>query len=228
MMPLSERDPMVQKDLERLVSRLPSVPGVQGRHRYFNSAVLVPFVWIKGEYHLLFQVRSATIRQGGEVCFPGGAFDPTVDSGYKDTALRETVEELGIIRDRIRVLGRLDTLVVPMGTALEPFVGVLEIEGIEELSPEPGEVERLFTLPVAYFLQREPETYSVRVEVHPYRLDAEGREEVLLPSRELGLPARYHTSWGGKEVPIFVYRTPEGIIWGMTAELIRDLTGYLE
>lgn len=226
-MPPCERGPLRQRDLEELVSRLPSVPGIQGRHRYFNSAVLVPFVWLQGEYHLLFQVRSSHIRQGGEVCFPGGAFDPALDTGYKDTALRETEEELGLPREQIKLLGRLDTLVVPMGTALEPFLGVLQVENLDALSPEPGEVERVFTIPVAYFLQHEPETYSVRVEVHPYRLDAEGNEEVLLPSRELGLPARYHASWGGKEVPIFVYRTEEGIIWGMTAELIRDLASYL-
>ena len=220
--------PIQEEELARLVSRLPEVPGIQGRHRYFNSAVLVPFVWLDGEYHLLFQVRASNIRQGGEVCFPGGAFDPGLDSGYRDTALRETEEELGVARDQIEVLGRLDTLVVPMGTALEPFLGLLRVESLDILNPEPGEVERLFTLPVAYFLEREPEVYSVPVEVHPYRLDAEGREEVLLPSRELGLPSRYHTSWRSKEVPLFVYRTQEGVIWGMTAELIGDLTGYLK
>lgn len=187
---------MQKEDLRELVSRLPEVPGIQGRHRYFNSAVLLPFIWIDGEYHLLFQVRASTIRQGGEVCFPGGAFDPAVDSGYRDTALRETEEELGVPREQIELLGRLDTLVVPMGTALEPFLGVLRVESLDALDPEPGEVERLFTLPVAYFLEEEPEIYSVRLEVHPYRLDPEGREEILLPSRELGLPSRYHTSWG--------------------------------
>ena len=112
-------------DIERLSSVLPEVPGIQGRHRYFNSAVLVPFVRLQGEYHLLFQVRATNIRQGDEVCFPGGAFEEGVDDSYLETALRETEEELGLRKNQIEILGRLDTLVVPMGTALEPYVGVL-------------------------------------------------------------------------------------------------------
>ena len=216
------------EEIERLSSLLPDVPGIQGRHRYFNSAILVPFVWLQGEYHLLFQVRATNIRQGDEVCFPGGAFEEGVDESYLETALRETEEELGLGRDRIELLGRLDTLVVPMGTALEPYIGMLNVESLEELNPDPSEVARIFTLPAAYFLEHEPEVYSVRVEVHPYRQDEAGREITLLPSRELGLPARYHSSWGGKEIPIFVYRTPEAVIWGMTAEIIGDLMGYLK
>lgn len=216
------------EDIERLSSLLPEVPGIQGRHRYFNSAVLVPFVRLNGEYHLLFQVRATNIRQGDEVCFPGGAFETGVDDSYLETALRETEEELGLSKEKIELLGRLDTLVVPMGTALEPYIGLLEVEELNELTPDPSEVARIFTLPVAYFLEHEPEVYSVRVEVHPYRHDEEGREVTLLPSRELGLPARYHSSWGGKELPIHVYRTPEAVIWGMTAELIGDLVGYLK
>lgn len=218
---------MAEPFLAKLRAQLPATPGIQGRHRYFNSAVLIPFIRRGGEYHLLFQVRASQIRQGGEICFPGGRFEPDLDRNYRDTALRETEEELGLPRGEIELLGNLDTLVVPMGTAIEPCLGVLPAGALERLDPDPGEVARVFTLPISYFIENDPEVYSVRVEVHPSKLEHDGREVELLPAKELGLPERYHTSWGGNEVPIYVYRTEEGVIWGMTAELVIDLSERL-
>lgn len=57
---------MKKNNLKKLVSNLPKHPNVLGRHRFFNSAVLIPLVKIKGEYHLIFQKRAANIRQGGD------------------------------------------------------------------------------------------------------------------------------------------------------------------
>ena len=65
---------MKKDNLKKLISKLPKHPNVLGRDRFFNSAVLIPLVKINGEYHLLFQKRAATIRQGGDICFPGGWF----------------------------------------------------------------------------------------------------------------------------------------------------------
>ena len=58
---------MKKNNLKKLVSNLPKHPNVLGRDRFFNSAVLIPLVKMNGEYHLLFQKRAATIRQGGDI-----------------------------------------------------------------------------------------------------------------------------------------------------------------
>ena len=42
----------------------------------------------------------------GIFVFPGGGFEDGVDETFKDTALRETQEELGIERKDIKVLGQ--------------------------------------------------------------------------------------------------------------------------
>ena len=110
---------MKKDNLKKLISNLPKHPNVLGRDRFFNSAVLVPLVKMNGEYHLLFQKRAATIRQGGDICFPGGRFEMGIDKDFKDTALRETFEELGIERKDIKVLGQLDTYVAPIGTIID-------------------------------------------------------------------------------------------------------------
>jgi len=77
---------MNKNDLENLKKKLPPIPGILGKEEYFNAAVLIPLMMINGEYHFLFEKRAAHIRQGGEVCFPGGEFDPEVDTSFQDTA----------------------------------------------------------------------------------------------------------------------------------------------
>jgi 8-oxo-dGTP pyrophosphatase MutT (NUDIX family) len=218
---------MNENELKLLKANLPKSPGVQGREKYLNSAVLVPLVMLNGEYHLLFEKRSSTIPQGDEICFPGGRYDPEQDASCEDAALRETAEELGIGKDKIEVEGRFDTVVASMGAAVDPFLGILKIQAIDELSIDPREVQKVFTLPVAYFERNKPETYFVRLEVQPSYVDENGARVVLFPGKELGLPSKYHQPWGGKKFRIFVYKTPEGVIWGLTAEIVHELIKHL-
>ena len=133
---------MKKNNLKQLVSNLPKYPSVLGRHRLFNSAVLIPLVKIKGEYHLLFQKRAATIRQGGDICFPGGGFEIGVDKSFKDTALRETFEELGIQKKDIKVLGQLDTYVAPIGAIIESFVAKVKKKAYKKMNIDFNEVEK--------------------------------------------------------------------------------------
>ena len=76
------------------------------------------------------QKRSANVRQGGEIGFPGGMFDPITDKNPKDTAVRETIEEMGIARDKIEIIGRTDTVISITGSIVEGFVGFTEIEDL--------------------------------------------------------------------------------------------------
>ena len=67
-----------------------------GEATAFQSAVLIPFVQVDGEWHILFEVRSLTMRkQPGDISFPGGRIDPT-DASPMAAAIRETTEELGV------------------------------------------------------------------------------------------------------------------------------------
>ncbi len=115
-------------DLERLTGKLPEHPGIMRKYDYLNSAVLIPLVMINGEFNFLFEKRAAHIRQGGEVCFPGGEVDPDIDSSFRETAVRETVEELGISKEKIKIIGSLDTLIGPIGVTVDSLIGILEIQ----------------------------------------------------------------------------------------------------
>ncbi len=210
-------------ELENLKLKLPHHPGILHKEDYFNSAVLIPLIMIDGEYNFLFEKRAANIRQGGEICFPGGEFYPIVDSSFKDTAIRESVEELGISRENISVIGILDTLIGPMGVTVDSFLGVINIKDISLLSFDKNEVEKIFLLPVSFFNRNEPEKYHVRMEINPTDIDKNGERVNTLPVKELQLPDRYSKTWRGRKHQVLVYKTSEGIIWGITAALIYEI-----
>ena len=214
---------MKKNNLKKLVSNLPKHPNVLGRHRFFNSAVLIPLVKIKGEYNLIFQKRAANIRQGGDICFPGGGFEEGVDLTFKDTALRETKEELGIERKDIKVLGQLDTYVAPIGTVIESFVARVKKKAFKNMKIDPSEVEKVVTIPISFFKENEPEEYTLSHEIQPYKMNEDGEIEILFPVEELGLPDTYKKPWGNKRHKIWVYKYEGEVIWGITSVLIKDV-----
>jgi 8-oxo-dGTP pyrophosphatase MutT (NUDIX family) len=214
---------MRKKNLKELISNLPKNPNVLGRNRFFNSAVLIPLVKINKEYHLIFQKRAAHIRQGGDICFPGGKYEEGVDKNFKETALRETNEELGIQKKDIKILGQLDTYVAPIGAIIEPFVGRVKKKAVENMVIDKNEVERTLLIPLSFFKDNEPLEYTLSHEIQPFRIDENGNKEVLFPVDELGLPEIYRKPWGNKRHKIWVYKYDGEVIWGITSVIIREL-----
>lgn len=206
-----------------LITRLPDGNGILGRERFFNSVVFVPFVEIDGELHLLFQQRSSNIRQPDEVSFPGGGFSRKKDRTCMDTAIRETIEELGVPVEIIKVEGRLNSIVAAMGAIIDIFVGRLTDPEISSYKINKDEVAKIFTVPFSWFLENECETYKVRLEIQPYIMNGSGEREILFPAKELGLPERYHEPWGGIMHEVYLYRTEHGVIWGLTAQIVNEL-----
>ena len=64
-----------------------------------KNAVLIPLVEKEGEWSILFEVRQTGIRQGGEICFPGGRIEE--HETVEEAAVRETSEELLISPEKI-------------------------------------------------------------------------------------------------------------------------------
>ncbi len=209
---------------DNIAALLKNAPEILGKDKYFNSAVLIPLFKKKNQLHILFEKRANTIRQGGEVSFPGGEFDPDKDKDLQETALRETKEEIGIEKDKINLLGKLGTLVAPMGVAVDAYTAYLNIEDISRLPFDRTEVEKVFSLPLEYFIKNKPEEYNVRLEVHPNEVDSNGNELQLLPVKELGLPKRYAGPWTNGKHRILVYKTPEEVVWGITAEIVFEFS----
>lgn len=214
---------MKKNDLKKLIRNLPKRPGVLGRDIYFNSAVIIPLVKIKGEYHILFQKRAKHIRQGGDICFPGGGFEKGVDKNYKQTALRELKEELGILKKDVNIVGQLDTMVAPMGSVVETFIGLVRKRALKTMKIDKNEVEKIILIPLSFFKNNAPTVYTLRSEVKPYHINEDGTKEIYFPTEELGLPEAYQKPWGHKRHKVWVYKYKNEVIWGMTAVILNDL-----
>jgi 8-oxo-dGTP pyrophosphatase MutT (NUDIX family) len=111
------------------------------------SAVLMLFVPQEQELALIVTRRSAKIRFGGHICFPGGKVDGS-DADIEATALREAQEEIGLNPAAVTVLGRLGDYVTQSGYRISP-VGAMAQQPLSierDLQAEPDEVAAIYAL----------------------------------------------------------------------------------
>jgi hypothetical protein len=94
---------------------------------------------------------------------------------------------------------------------------------LNEISIDKNEVEKIFLVPVDHFLNKKPDEYTVKLEVHPSYTDKKGKEIELLPVQKLGLPPKYSKPWKNGFHRILVYNSTEEVIWGITAEIVYEL-----
>lgn len=185
------------------------VPGLLDVRR--NYAVLCPFVEKEDGVHILFEVRAKELRQGGEVCFPGGAMEEGESAA--ECALRETEEELGIPREEIALFGEGDFQAGQDGFMFRPLLGVVSRAGLSAMRPSAAEVAEVFTVPLRFFQETPPEVYTY---------DLVPKLPEAFPYEAVGISPQYPWRGGRVDVPIWYY---EGhVIWGLTGRVIRDLT----
>lgn len=189
--------------------------GVFGFAELIKYSVLIPIVEIEGKSSILFEVRSHQMRrQPGEICFPGGKVDAE-DANEKAAAIRETSEELGIPKSEIEVIGNLGVLVPPVQIAIYPFIG--HIESIQDVQPNKAEVDDIFTVPIDYLLQTEPEAHDLHVGLVPN--DAFPFE--LIPG---GKDYKFRQ----RNIPEYFYFYENRIIWGLTARILKEFLDKLK
>lgn len=115
-----------------------------------DAAVLLPLYGWPEEPGLIFTKRRHDLRRhAGEISFPGGRHDDA-DPDLVVTALREAEEEIGLARERVRVVGGLP----PVGTfvtsyKVHPFVALAPTPGEAGLEANPAEVEAVLALSLA-------------------------------------------------------------------------------
>lgn len=197
-------------DVGRLVTRGLHLLGDEGAG---GAAVLVPLVPSRddGGWDVVLEVRAATLDvQPGEVCLPGGGGKP--GETPRETAVRETAEELLVDPGRVHVLASLGTLPGPTPRPLHAFVGT--IDGYDG-SFGTDEVASTFRVPLAWLLSHEPR-----------------RERVAL-RRSFGpdfpwelIPGGRSYPWGAREDCIPFYET-DPVIWGATARVLDRLARAL-
>lgn len=133
---------MAPKVMERAFRSLTPTPDAR------DSAVMLILI-NKQNPELLFTLRSSTLKSHkGQISFPGGRIEK--GESYLEAALRETEEEIGIMRNEIVVIGAMSSLFVPPSKHLiYPFVGLMD--SLPNLCINESEVEECFTIPLEFF-----------------------------------------------------------------------------
>lgn len=162
-----------------------------------QAAVLIPFLWINGAWHIFFTRRTDHLEtHKGQVAFPGGAIDPCDAGDPCAAALREALEETGIQPASVRLIGQMAAMVTITGFLVTPVIGV--VDWPQPLNLAEYEVSRVFTVPLSWLA--DPENFEIK----PY-LRPNGHIEQVV----------YYSRYDGE------------IIWGVTGRIMYDLIQLL-
>jgi 8-oxo-dGTP pyrophosphatase MutT (NUDIX family) len=129
-------------------------------HKYRPAAVLIPLFTCPQDdcIKVLLTQRALHMRNHpGQIAFPGGKHDPN-DASIQYTALRETLEEVGLAPDCFELLGELHEYCTISGFCIKPVVA--ELTRHSELSLCRDEVESVHWVPLNYLLN--PANYRTR------------------------------------------------------------------
>lgn len=178
------------EDIRRRLERYShETRAVDGRPR---AAVLLPLYTLDGALHVVLTKRTMDVAQHkGEISFPGGAMDPG-DLDLATTALRESDEEIGLKREHIRILGRLDDIFSRGGFHVAAFVGEIDpVSSPYPWRPQTSEVAEVLEVPLPHFL--------------------DGANYVEVPTRRRD----------GELIVMEGCRYGEHVVWGMTWRVLR-------
>ena len=118
-----------------------------------KSAVLVPIFYNNGKLHILLTRRSEKVlHHKGQIAFPGGAHNEA-DASLLETALRESMEEIGLDPRDAEIVGELDdTPTTTSGFIITPFVATIPYP--YKFTPNPNEIAEIFDVPVHTLLRK--------------------------------------------------------------------------
>lgn len=165
-----------------------------------DAAVLVPLVQRAEGLQVLLTMRTAHLNDhAGQISFPGGRCEPE-DGHPIETALRETVEETGLARQFIEVLGTMPVYQTATNFMVTPVVALVQ-PGFT-LNPDEFEVEEIFEVPLSFLM------------------DADNHQQ-----RSLQTPMGQRTFYAMPyECPV---KQKNYFIWGATAAMLRNLYHFL-
>lgn len=123
-------------------------PSVLLPNSYQEAAVLIPILK-KEQPELVLTLRADNLStHSGEVAFPGGKREEQ-DRNLKQTALRETEEEIALKAPQVEVIGSLQTLVSKHQLKVKPYIGVVREPVSFHVNQQ--EIASVFTVPLSYF-----------------------------------------------------------------------------
>ncbi|RWS29666.1 DnaJ domain and NUDIX domain hydrolase-like protein [Leptotrombidium deliense] len=152
------REAINEENIAKCIQKLNSLPVFARKNTAMTgvsmSAVLVPFCYnANNEPSVIVTLRSAKLlSHKWMICFPGGKQSEEDNDDAAKTAVRETVEELGIDASAIKVIGCLNPVPTRQRDGfITPVLAVVDREYFSKkdaLSLNEQEVERIFFVPL--------------------------------------------------------------------------------
>lgn len=135
-----------------------------------RSSVLILIYPVDGVAHTVFILRQTYDGvHSGQVSFPGGRAEPG-DRDLIETALREASEEVGIIPEKVHILGILTDMYIPPSNFL-----VLPVVGYSEeppaFVPDPAEVAEIIQADLGFLFDRSLRKETI-MNVRGYEIEA--------------------------------------------------------
>ncbi|GAB4162672.1 MAG: CoA pyrophosphatase [Winogradskyella sp.] len=131
----------------------------------------------RAETHLVLILRKTYKGvHSNQVGFPGGKYEDT-DDDLMVTALRETEEEVGVLRDTVNVIKTISPLYIPPSNFMvHPYLGL--IDRTPQFIKQDEEVEDILEVHLMDFLDERnvittnvPTSFNVRVDVPAFKLN---------------------------------------------------------
>jgi len=195
---------------------------------FTSSAVLFSIIPYENKPYDLIVIHRTDkgSRHRGEISFPGGKFDPLLDNSLEETALRETEEEIGVPKSRIKILGCLDDMVTLTKFIVTPFIGIIDKDQI--LVKEEREVQEILKIPIDFFIGKK--------NFREQAIDIEGKKfPIFYFNYKNKENSKTYTVWGATAYMIstFIETIYDVIISELglarfNLEKIRDLKDYIK
>ena len=120
------------------------------------SAVLLAITDDKDNPQVILTRRAEHMpTHKGQIAFPGGKAEHE-DADLIATALREAHEEVALQPDSVKVVGQMGQVLSRQGFLVTPVVGVVPASVVSQLVPNLGELDRIFTVPLSFFIETNP------------------------------------------------------------------------
>ena len=121
------------------------------------AAVLVAITDDKHNPEVILTRRAQHLpTHKGQIAFPGGKADPD-DADLVATALREAYEEVALKPEAVTVVGKMGQVLSRQGFVVTPVIGVVPTAVVNQLMPNLGELDRIFTVPLRFFVDTKPQ-----------------------------------------------------------------------
>ncbi|MDR3258336.1 MAG: CoA pyrophosphatase [Fusobacteriaceae bacterium] len=181
--------------------------------KFDNYVIFIGICEIDEKPSFILEKRAIGIRQGGEISFPGGKIEE-FDENPEESAIRETMEELGIPREKIDIIGKYGIQTNPYGMIIHCYLGLINIKKLEELNPQKSEVERILCVPLEFFFNTPPQIEKIQLNHTPNKF-----------MQIKNIPDSYRKPWKGYKREIYFWEYNCDVIWGITGEIIFDFIG---